>query len=123
MGACNLTRRPSFLIALSMMHRMEYLQMEPMKPMKPMEPMKPMSGVVKWWPDELGEPSSSGSQNSLRYAFFPKASRLLIEKDGKLSTYDSGDHQISGVQQRGDLPSFTSQNGAVQLDELKRIDR
>ena len=42
--------------------------MEPMKPMKPMEPMKPMSGGEKWWPDELGQPSSSGSQNSMRYA-------------------------------------------------------
>ena len=46
--------------------------MEPMKPMKPMEPMKPMSGGEKWWPNELGQPSSSGSQNSMRYAFFPK---------------------------------------------------
>ncbi len=94
-----------------------------MEPMQPMEPMKPMSGVAKWWPDALGEPSSSGSQNSLRYAFFPKARRLLIEKDGKVSTYDSGDHQINGVQQGGDLPNFSSQNGAVRLDELKRVDR
>ena len=88
--------------------------MEPMKPMKPMEPMKPMSGGEKWWPDELGQPSSSGSQNSMRYAFFPKTRRLLIEKHGNLTTYDSGDHQISGVQQRGETSSltFTSQNGA-----------
>jgi hypothetical protein len=76
--------------------------MEPMKPMKPMEPMKPMSGGEKWWPDELGQPSSSGSQNSMRYAFFPKARRLLIEKQGNLTTYDSGDHQISGMQQSGE---------------------
>jgi hypothetical protein len=97
--------------------------MEPMKPMKPMEPMKPMSGGEKWWPDELGQPSSSGSQNSMRYAFFPKARRLLIEKQGNLTTYDSGDHQISGVQQRGETSSltFTSQNGAVRLDELKKV--
>ncbi len=61
-----------------------------------MEPMKPMSG---------GE-----------------ARRLLIEKDGKLSTFDSGDHEISGVQQAGDLPTFISQDGTVRLDELKRID-
>ena len=91
--------------------------MEPMKPMKPMVPPK------QWWPDGLGDPSSTGSQNSMRYAFFPKAHRLLIDKDGKLSTYDSGDHQISGVQQSGDLPTFTSQNGAVRLDELKKVDR
>jgi hypothetical protein len=90
--------------------------MEPMKPMKPMEPMKPMSGGEKWWPDELGQPSSSGSQNSMRYAFFPKGRRLL-------TTYDSGDHQISGMQQSGETSSltFTSQNGAVRLDDLKKV--
>ena len=82
-----------------------------------------MSGGEKWWPDNLGEPSSTGSQNSMRYAFFPKAHRLLIERDGNLSTYDSGEHQISGVQQSGDLPNFTSQNGVVRLDELKKVDR
>jgi hypothetical protein len=97
--------------------------MEPMKPMEPMEPMKPMSGGEKWWPDELGQPSSSGSQNNMRYAFFPKARRLLIEKQGNLMTYDSGDHQISGMQQSGETSSltFTSQNGAVRLDELKKV--
>ncbi|PNG26618.1 hypothetical protein CR492_08015 [Methylocella silvestris] len=97
--------------------------MEPMQPMKPMEPMKPMSWGEKWWPDELGQPSSSGAQNNMRYAFFPQKHRLLIEQDGKLTTYDSGDHQISGVQQSGGSqpPSFTSQNGPVRLDQLKQI--
>jgi hypothetical protein len=87
--------------------------------MKPMEPMKPMSGGEKWWPDELGQPSSSGSQNNMRYAFFPKARRLLIEKQGDLTTY----HQISGMQQSGETSSltFTSQNGAVRLDELTKV--
>ena len=97
--------------------------MKPMKPMKPMEPMKPMAAAKKWWPDNLGEPSSTGLQNSMRYAFFPEAHRLLIERDGKLTTYDSGDHQINGIQQSGDLPTFTSQNGAVRLDDLKKVDR
>lgn len=35
-----------------------------------MEPMKPMSAAEKWWPGDLGEPSTIGSQNELRYAFF-----------------------------------------------------
>ncbi|ACK50699.1 conserved hypothetical protein [Methylocella silvestris BL2] len=97
--------------------------MEPMQPMKPMEPMKPMSWGEKWWPDELGQPSSSGAQNNMRYAFFPQKHRLLIEQDGKLTSYDSGDHQISGVQQSGGSqpPSFTSQNGSVWLEELKKV--
>ena len=98
--------------------------MEPMKPMKPMEPMKPMTGGEKWWPEELGQPSASGSQNGMRYAFFPGKRRLLIEQDGTLTTYDSGDHRISGASQGGgpgQPPAFTSQNGSVTLDELKTV--
>jgi len=41
-----------------------------MEPMKPMKPMEPMSGGEQWWPNDLGEPSSTGSQNGMRYAFF-----------------------------------------------------
>jgi hypothetical protein len=95
-----------------------------MKPMKPMEPMKPMSGGEKWWPDDLGQPAASGSQNAMRYAFFPDKQRLLIEKDGKLTTYDSGDHRIGGVSQQGSSGTsltFTSQNGSVDLSELKQV--
>lgn len=98
--------------------------MEPMKPMKPMAPMQPMTGSEKWWPDNLGQPSTSGSQNGLRYAFFPEKQRLLIEQNGKLTTYNSGHHQINGVsQQAGTSQSltFASQSGSVKLDELERI--
>jgi hypothetical protein len=98
--------------------------MKPMKPMKPMEPMEPMTGGEKWWPDDLGQPSTSRSQNGLRYAFFPKNRRLLIEQGGKLTTYDSGDHHISDVSQQGGQGqslAFTSQKGAVKLDGLKQV--
>jgi hypothetical protein len=83
-----------------------------------------MDGGEKWWPDDLGQPSTSGSQNGMRYAFFPEKKRLLIERDGDLTTYDSADHQIGGVsQQDGGTTSltFTSQKGSVKLDELKKI--
>ena len=95
-----------------------------MKPMQPINPMKPMSGGEKWWPPELGEPTSSGSQNSLHYAFFSATHQLLIERDGELARYDTGDRRISGVQQSGGdaTPVFTSDDGAVRLDELKQID-
>jgi hypothetical protein len=98
--------------------------MKPMQPMKPMEPMKPMPAMEKWWPDELGYSSASGSQNGIRYAFFPDKQRLLIEENGELRTYDSGDHRISGVSQQqshGHLLAFTSQSGVVILDELKQV--
>ena len=99
--------------------------MKPMAPMKPMEPMKPMAGGEKWWPDDLGQPSVSGSQNGMRYAFFPEKRRLLIEQGGKLITCDSGDHHISGVSQQdgqGQALAFTSESGLVKLDQLKRLD-
>lgn len=56
--------------------------MKPMEPMKPMKPMEPMTGMGPWWPADLGQPSSSGSQNDTCYAFFPDERRLLIEHDG-----------------------------------------
>ena len=101
--------------------------MEPMKPMegmKPMKPMEPMTPVEKWWPDNLGEPSTSGSQNDMRYAFFPDRHRLLIDDHGTISAYDTGDHRISGVSQQqnsGHNVAFTSQNGVVDLKALKQV--
>lgn len=97
--------------------------MEPMKPMEPMQPMEPMSPAEKWWPDEFGQPTSSGSQNGLRYAFFPRARRLLIEQEGRLTTYDSGDHQVNGVQSSASrVPVFTTDHGPVDLDKLEKVD-
>ena len=97
--------------------------MEPIKPMEPMTPMEPMKGSEPWWPQELGQPSSSGGQNGMRYAFFPDKQRLLVETDGKLITYDSGDHRISGVSQsNGQVPSFTTQDGDVNVNDLEVVD-
>lgn len=99
--------------------------MEPMKPMKPMEPMKPMRplhGNEKWWPEELGEPSSSGGQNDLRYAFFPDSKRLAVEQRGSVTLYDTGEHAITGVSQSsGGAPGFTDAKGTVSLDDLRKV--
>ncbi len=78
------------------------------------------SGV--WWPPELGQPSSAGSQNDLRYAVFPARQRLVVEKGGHVTVYETGDHLISGVsqQQGGDQSlTFTSQHGIVRLSDLR----
>ena len=99
--------------------------MKPMTPMKPMEPMAPLKFDPPWWPEELGQPSSSGAQNGMRYAFFPEKRRLLVEQDGRKTAYDSGDHMISGVSQqsgRTGLLVFTSQSGPVDLDQLRRAE-
>lgn len=96
--------------------------MEPMKPMDPMKPMEPMDFGEPWWPKDLGEPASSGGQNDLRYAFFPDKRRLLIERDGKRTTYDSGEHKITGVsQQNAGSSTFSTDEGEVRLDDMKVV--
>lgn len=80
-----------------------------------------------WWPAELGNPSSSGGQNDSRYAYFPHSKRLAIEQSGRLSVYDTLDHQLGGVQQQQGGPngslSFTSQFGTFTVDSLPLADQ
>ncbi len=60
----------------------------------------------------------------MRYAFFPQKRRLLIEQDGKQTTYDSANHRISGVSQQhgpGQSLAFADQDGSVKLEDLKRL--
>jgi hypothetical protein len=95
-----------------------------MEPMKPMQPMKPIDVGPAWWPEDLGRPASSGGQNDVRYAFFPDHRRLAVERDGTVALYDSGDHRIDGVSQSGSgggALAFTSQEGEVTLEQMRRI--
>ena len=95
-----------------------------MEPMRPMAPMEPMDMGPAWWPENLGEPNASGSQNGMRYAFFAGSRRLVIECDGKRDIYDSGDHSINGVSQQqsqGQTLAFSSQNGIVKTEDLTKI--
>lgn len=75
----------------------------------------------QWWPGDLGSPSSTGSQNNLRYAIFPSSHRLVLDLNGQVTVYDTLDHQIGGVgQQQGSGASFTftSQYGLVPVSSL-----
>lgn len=94
--------------------------MKPMSPMKPMEPMKPMQGGKPWWPGDLGQPSSSGGQGGLRYAYFSDRNRLVVEQDGKVSQYDTAGHKVTGVQASGGTVTVTGEGGTVSLDSLKQ---
>jgi hypothetical protein len=81
------------------------------------------SASSTWWPSELGQPSSAGSQNGLRYAIFPATQRLAIQREGRVTLYDTGGHAILGVsqQQSGDQSlTLTSQHGLVRLSDLPR---
>ncbi|HEX2670331.1 MAG TPA: SHOCT domain-containing protein, partial [Polyangiaceae bacterium] len=80
-----------------------------------------------WWPHELGSPSSSGGQNDSRYAYFPQAQRLAIDRGGRVTVYNTLDHNIGGVQQQqggasGSL-SFSSQFGTFTVDSLPLADQ
>jgi Short C-terminal domain len=76
---------------------------------------------ANWWPSDLGVPSSLGAQNEVRYAYFPATRRLAIDINGKVSVYDTQDHQISGFSQQqpgsGSF-SFSSQLGGVDVSRL-----
>ncbi len=99
--------------------------MEPMKPMQPMAPMEPMKwkDMPRWWPQDLGEPDSAGSQNDVDYAYFGDARRLLLRRGEHLTTYDTGDHRIHGVSQVSDAAhaTFTSDRGEVRLEDLNEV--
>ncbi|GJE15576.1 SHOCT domain-containing protein [Methylobacterium marchantiae] len=77
-----------------------------------------------WWPAELGRPSTSGSQNGMRYAYFPDSRLLAVESAGSLTLYDTGSYDISGVsQQQGSSQSlrFSGRNGYVDLESLQKV--
>ncbi|MBS1955813.1 MAG: hypothetical protein JST89_16635 [Cyanobacteria bacterium SZAS-4] len=97
--------------------------MEPLKPMQPMKPLKPFDNI-QWWPSSLGTPSSAGSQNQIRYAYFPATNRLAIEQNGKVTTFDTGRHKIHGASQaQGESTTlaFDSQLGRVTLSDLTEV--
>ena len=96
---------------------------------QPLPPAAPgMSGYGNnWWPGDLGSPSSSGGQNDSRYAYFPQTQRLAIDRGGRVTVYNTLDHNIGGVQQQqggasGSL-SFSSQFGTFTVDSLPLADQ
>lgn len=77
------------------------------------------------WPSDFGTPASSGSQNDMRYAFFPSSRRLIIDSERGRKVYDTGEHQITGVsQQQSGTQSlrFSSQDGDVSVETLKAVE-
>ena len=92
--------------------------------MEPIKPMQPMDFGPAWWPEELGQPATSGGQDDVKYAFFPAARRLAIRRDGRVTVYDSGEHRISGVSQQqgsGRALAFSSDQGEVKAEELREV--
>ena len=77
-----------------------------------------------WWPSDLRWPNSTGAQNGVRYAHFAQARRLVIELNGRVTVYDTLDHNIGGFSQQqsyGGTLSFNSQYGLIDVASLPVI--
>ncbi|MEJ8826599.1 SHOCT domain-containing protein [Variovorax humicola] len=77
-----------------------------------------------WWPSDLRFPNSTGAQNGVRYAYFAQARRLAIEVNGRVTVYNTLDHQIGGFGQQqsyGGTLSFNSQYGLIDVASLPVI--
>jgi len=85
-----------------------------------------VSAAGGWWGADLGAASASGSQNNIRYAYFPVSRRLAVAIGDHVTIYDTADHVISGVsqQQSGDASlSFVSQRGLVRVADLRVVSK
>src|ERR1700712_1835204 len=101
--------------------------MEPMKPMKPMKSLEPITkgseAAARWWPQELGKPSVSGSSNDLRYAYFAGKPRLAVDDGQRIKVYDTGGKPISGFSSSdGKTLTFETEDGSRQLSSLKQAE-
>lgn len=84
----------------------------------------PVGSSGNWWPAGLQFPTSTGSQNNMRYAYFATIRRLAIDVNGQVTLYDTLDHQIGGFSQQqsiGGSITFTSQYGTVDVKTLPII--
>jgi hypothetical protein len=80
---------------------------------------------ASWWPSGLGDAASAGAQNDSQYAYFPSSRRLAIKQGGKVTLFDTADHQIFGVSQqqgRSSTLTFESQHGPIATTDLKKVE-
>ncbi|MBV8782337.1 MAG: SHOCT domain-containing protein [Phycisphaerae bacterium] len=92
----------------------------------PMKPMPPVIGMQFSVPAAWGQPASSGGQNEMRYAYYPIAHRLVVERDGKRTIYDTANIDITGISQQqssmhAGRPVFNTDHGPIDLYLLKIV--
>ena len=87
-------------------------------------------GGGNWWPDGLGQPSSTGGQNQARYAYFPAAQRIAFDPGNGQAVVllDTKDHNIGGFSQQQSGPgdpflgvSVSSQYGQFGLSSFAQV--
>jgi hypothetical protein len=79
---------------------------------------------ISWWPEGFGTPAAAGSQNAMRYAFFPAVKRLVVDDSGDVQVYDTGEFLISGVAQQQSSKqtlAFSTADGPIPLSRFKRV--
>lgn len=89
-------------------------------------PMLLRSTSSQWWPHDLGTPDSTGSQNVMRYAYFSRSRRLVVDDGSSATVYDTLDHDIGGFSQQQSADAsvkFSSQHGTVALASLPVVTR
>jgi hypothetical protein len=77
-----------------------------------------------WWPAMYGEPSASGGQNGIRYAYFPDKHRLLVQNGAHIEAYETADFAITGVAQQqgaGRSLTFSSDKGPVPIEQFRCV--
>ena len=94
-----------------------------MEPLRPMKPMSPLAPAERWWSEELGTPSSSGAQDGKRYAFFADKKLLIVETEGKLQRFRTGEHRITGISQSSGsgTPTFTTERGPISTEKFESV--
>ena len=72
---------------------------------------------------QLGRAIIGGRAKRVALRFFPESHRLLIDRDGTVTAYDSGPHVISGIYQPTDVSQirFTGNHGNVDLGSLRKL--
>ena len=79
-----------------------------------------------WWGEDLGRPASTGAQNGMRYACFPERRRLAVDRDGRVTLYDTGAHRLTGfAQAQSGSPtlSFSGPDGPIDVGDLRVLSR
>lgn len=84
------------------------------------------SAQERWWPAAWGQPSMSGQQNTMRYAYFEKLHRLAVMRHNTLHVYRTEGYRITGVAQAqmnsSALLVFQTDSGVVSERDLEEVD-
>lgn len=86
-------------------------------------PGVPFREAERWWPAELGDPSSSAAQNRFAYAFFPSAGRLAVRTDdGTINLYDVSGLGVQGMGAQSGTLVVQTASGPRTLETLPRVE-